>query len=121
MPAVGGRREIAGIVTAGAVAAGLVVLDRRSGAADEQTAIAVARGLRGPVGRGLDDVIAAGHGGGAVAWSARRESACFSHVRVDARGADAADVAFVVDLDQPSIHPANALGEDAIRGLGVAP
>jgi hypothetical protein len=114
------RDKLAMWTTAVAAAAGVVYLQHRYAAADAQSGLTLVQEYRGRSGKTVGEVIASRHRG-PVAWSSGEESSCLAHVRVDAR-AEADDYAFTVDLGARSIHPANALGEDAIRAIeGLAP
>ncbi len=110
------------VLTAIAAAASMLYLQQRFDAADVKNGVAIARTYRAPSGWTLPDVIEARYPKSSVQWSGEEQSACMQHVRVDAHVAPAAggaplDYAFVVDLNGPSIHPGNPLGEEAIGGL----
>jgi hypothetical protein len=110
-------RSLAMIVTAVGAAAALVYLQQRSAAADAKAGLAIAQDHRGASGRTLSEILEAREPGAAIIWSSVQESACFSHVRVEAHAGPRADYVFLVDLNGPSIHPGNPAGEEAIRAL----
>lgn len=117
----GTREKIAMVLTALAASASVIYLQQRFDAADVKNAVEIAKTYRAPSGRTLVDVLSAKHPGAAVDWRGTEESSCFQHVRVDAAvrpsGGPPFDYQFSVDLNGPSIHPANPLGEDAVRAL----
>jgi hypothetical protein len=109
------------MATALAAAVCVVYLQQRFDAADMKNCVAIARTYRAPSGRGLPDVLAERHPGATVDWGGNETSSCFQHVRVDAHVTpkDGAPVVyeFDVDLNGPSIHPANPLGVEALEAL----
>jgi hypothetical protein len=104
------------VMTALAAAVCVVYLQQRFDAADVKNGIEIAKTYRAPSGKTLGDVL-----GGSVEWSAVETSSCFQHVRVDARivpqGAEPDLYQFDIDLNGPSIHPANSAGSDALLAL----
>ena len=118
------------VMTALAAAICVIYLQQRFDAADVRNGIDIAKTYRAPSGKTLVDVLLARHPGGTMEWSAVETSSCFQHVRVDARvvppSAPPALYEFDVDLNGPSIHPANSAGSEALGALdtearGVAP
>jgi hypothetical protein len=109
------------VMTALAAAVCVVYLQQRFDAADVKNGIEIAKTYRAPSGKTLGDVLLAGRAGGSVEWSAVETSSCFQHVRVDARivpqGAQPDLYQFDIDLNGPSIHPANSAGSDALLAL----
>jgi len=110
------------IMTALAASASVVYLQRRFDAADEKNGVEIAQKYRAPSGRTLVDVLEQRHPRSTVSWSGFEQSSCFQHVRVDARvslseGGLPLDYQFDIDLNGPSIHPANPLGAEAIAAL----
>ena len=111
------------VLTALAAAVCVVYLQQRFDAADMKNCVAIAQTYRAPSGKTLPSVLAERHPGAAVDWTGTETSSCFQHVRVDARVTpkDAPPVVyeFDVDLNGPSIHPANPLGVEALLALEV--
>lgn len=111
------------ILTALSAAVCVVYLQQRFDAADMKNAVAIAETYRAPSGRSLPDVLRLRHPGAAVDWSATETSSCFQHVRVLAHASESGAPPFVyefdVDLNGPSIHPANPLGVEALESLGT--
>jgi hypothetical protein len=111
------------ILTALAAAVCVVYLQGRFDAADTKNCVAIAQTYRAPSGKTLPDVIAATHPGAAIEWSATETSSCFQHVRVEAKvepkDAEPLLYDFDIDLNGPSIHPANPLGVEALAGLDL--
>ncbi len=118
----GTREKVAMVVTALAASASVVYLQQKFDAADVKNCIQIAQTYRAPSGRTLPSVIEARHPGAIIEWHGTEESSCFQHVRVDAvvtptKAEAASNYAFSVDLNGPSIHPANALGQEAVQAL----
>jgi hypothetical protein len=109
------------ILTAFAAAMCVVYLQQRFDAADMKNCVNIAQTYRAPSGKSLPDLLAERYPGAVVDWAATETSSCFQHVRVDARitPKDAPPVVyeFEVDLNGPSIHPANPLGVQALEVL----
>jgi hypothetical protein len=120
----GTREKAAMVVTALAAAVSVVYLQHRFDAADVKNCVAIAQTYKAPSGRTIPGVLEKRHPGAAVEWRGTEESSCFQHVRVDAvvtpKGEPAVDYAFSVDLNGPSIHPANPLGQQALEALDEA-
>ena len=117
----GTTQKIFMVLTALAAAVCVVYLQGRFDAADVKAAVALAQAYRAPTGRTLPEVLSARHPGAAVDWSGAETSSCFQHVRVDARVAQPGGAPvlyeFDVDINGPSIHPANPPGVDALGAL----
>jgi len=117
----GALQKLVMVMTALAAAICVVYLQQRFDAADVKSGIEIAKTYRAPSGKTLVDVLLARHPNGAVEWSAVETSSCFQHVRVDARvvpqGAPPTLYQFDIDLNGPSIHPANATGSEALGAL----
>ena len=117
----GTRETVAMVLTALAASASVVYLQHRFDAADVKSAVEIAKTYRAPTGRTLPGVLEGRHPGAPVEWRGTEESSCFQHIRVEAvvmpRGEAPSDYAFSVDLNGPSIHPANPLGQEALAGL----
>jgi hypothetical protein len=111
------------VLTALAAAVCVVYLQQRFDAADMKNCIAIAETYRAPSGKTLPGVLADRHPGASIDWTGTETSSCFQHVRVDARVTpkDTPPVVyeFDVDLNGPSIHPANPLGVEALQALEV--
>jgi len=119
----GTREKVTMVFTALAASASVVYLQHRFDAADVKNGIAIAQTYKAPTGRTLPDVIESRHPGAPVEWRGKDESSCFQHILVDAwvtpKGEAPADYQFTIDLNGPSIHPANPLGQEAVIGLDV--
>jgi hypothetical protein len=109
------------ILTALAAAVCVVYLQGRFEAADTKNCVAIAETYRAASGKTLPEVLAERHPGASVDWSGTETSSCFQHVRVRAwvtpKGGAPLDYEFDVDLNGPSIHPANPLGVEALGAL----
>ncbi|MBM4356739.1 MAG: hypothetical protein FJ096_01380 [Deltaproteobacteria bacterium] len=102
-------------------AAGSILwMQRKFEAGDERNALALVQGYR-PTQASIPDMISVKHPGRPIAWSTATESACFQHVRVHAvveePGAEPMLYAFTVDINGPSIHPANEPGRALLAGI----
>jgi hypothetical protein len=118
----GTREKVTMVLTALAAAISVLYLQQRFDAGDVKSSLEIAKTYRAPGGRTLSDVIHARYPGAAIDWKGTEESSCFQHVRVDAlvtpaNGGPPVDYAFTIDVNGPSIHPGNALGQTAIEGL----
>ena len=109
------------ILTALAAAVCVVYVQQRFDGADVKAAVAMAQSYRAPSGKTLPDVLETRHPGAAVEWTGTVTSSCFQHVRVDAtvtpKEAAALVYQFDIDINGPSIHPANPQGVEAIAAL----
>jgi hypothetical protein len=115
------RDKVLLVVTALAAACSILYLQGKFEGADVRNGVAIAQSYKAPSGRSIPDVLEKKHPGAPIDWKGVEESSCFQHVRVDAivspKGAATADYAFTIDLNGPSIHPANPLGEEALGAL----
>jgi hypothetical protein len=110
------------ILTAIAAAMCIVYLQQRFDAGDVKNAVSLARSYRAQSGWTLPEVLEARHPKSQVDWRGSEQSSCFQHVRVDAwvtpaGGGLPLDYAFSIDINGPSIHPDNPLGQEAIAAL----
>jgi hypothetical protein len=102
-------------------AAGSILwMQRKFEAGDERNALAVVQAYRSEH-ASIPELISVKHPGRPVAWSTATESACFQYVRVHAvleePGSAPVVYAFTVDINGPSIHPANEEGRALLAGL----
>jgi hypothetical protein len=111
------------VITALAAAVCVVYVQQRFDAADVKAAVAMAQSYRAPSGKSLPAVLEARHPGASVAWSGAVTSSCFQHVRVDANVTPKEGAPllyeFDIDINGPSIHPANPQGVEALAALDV--
>jgi hypothetical protein len=122
------RRKILLVVTAAAAAATILWLQGRFEKGDARNALTLVREYRSRAGASIPDLVGRAHPGRAVEWSARVDSACFQHVRIEASvgegaGAPGERYQFVVDINGPAIHPGNEAGKRLLEmlDLGGAP
>src|ERR1043166_866238 len=78
--------------------------------ADRRAAVGIVHDYRSKAGRTIPEVLAERHPGKEAGWRVTTESSCMQHERVSAE-VDGADYEFVVDINGPSIHPANAAAQ----------
>lgn len=106
------RRTIALVATAMLAAATVLFVQGRFEVSDENAALALVKEYRSRAGVSVPELLAYHHPEHVVAWTTGTESACFQHIRVEATvGAPAVVYAFAVDINGPSIHPANEEGK----------
>ncbi len=109
------------VLTALSAAVCIIYVQQRFDAADVKAAVEMTQNYRAPSGRTLPGVLETRHPGASVQWSGAVTSSCFQHVRVDAKVArgDAPPLvyAFDIDINGPSIHPANPQGVEALGAL----
>jgi hypothetical protein len=113
------RRTIIMVITSLVAAGSLLYVQRRFDVGDEHNALALVHGYRSDAGVSIPELLQHRHPGKAVAWSTHTESSCFQHVRVEAEVSEQPPrtYAFSVDINGPSIHPANEAGKELLGGL----
>jgi len=109
------------VLTSALAAGSILYLQGRFNAGDEKNALVVVQTYHSKSGRSIPDVISAENPGAVPDWSTSTESSCFQHERVRAlvpseKGAIVYD--FLVDINGPSIHPANENGKRVLEALG---
>jgi hypothetical protein len=103
------------VVTSLLAAVTILWLQGRFEHADERNALAIVQQYRSPAGVTLPALLSDEHKGRPVQWSTATTSSCFQHITVvasvaDKPGAEPTVYLFAVDLNGPSIHPANEAG-----------
>ena len=114
------------LTTSMVAAASVVYLQSKFDEADRKAALSVVQLYKPKEGRSVPEVLDERYPGRAPVWSTLNESSCYQHVRVRASvAADAAkpvvDYDFDVDINGPSIHPANPAGEQILSELDRPP
>ena len=114
------KRKFIMVLAAITAAAVILWMQGKYEEGDKKNALNVVQSYRSTSGVSIPDLLSQNHPGKAVQWSTAVESSCFQHVRVHAVVAEdpaTAPVvyAFTVDINGPSIHPAN---DDGKRLLG---
>jgi hypothetical protein len=111
------------VLTALAAAATVLWMQGRYEAADQKNALEIVQAYHPPGGTSIPALLAARHPGKLVSWTTAVESSCFQHIRVHAVVEEAEPVlyAFVVDINGPSIHPANDNGQVLMGALDKPP
>jgi len=114
------RRTITMVLTSLFAAGSVLWMQQKFEAGDERNALAVVQAYRARH-ASIPEVLESRHPGRPVAWSTATESACFQHVRVHAvieePGLEPSLYAFTVDINGPSIHPANEGGRAVLAAL----
>ncbi len=108
------------VATALAAAGSVLWMQGRYEASDQRHALEIVQSYQPPGGTDLPALIARRHPDKLVEWSSAVENSCYQHIRVHAVVAEPEPVlyAFVVDINGPSIHPANDEGKDLLSHLG---
>ncbi len=115
------KRTILMVVASVLAAAALFWMQRRFETGDQRNALVVVQHYRSKAGTTIPDLIARNHPQCAVRWSASTASSCLHHVVVradvfDARGGQTV-YTFKVDINGPSIHPADPNGQSLLSQL----
>jgi hypothetical protein len=84
--------------------------------ADRKAALGIVQEYRSKQGSTIPEILDRKHPGAAPVWSVETQSACEQHERVRAVVAGET-FDFAVDINGPSIHPANPAAEGVIAGL----
>ena len=84
--------------------------------ADRKAALGIVQEYRSKQGSTIPEILDRKHPGAAPTWSVETQSACEQHERVRAVVAGER-YDFAVDINGPSIHPANPAAEGVIAGL----
>ena len=84
--------------------------------ADRKAALGIVQEYRSKQGSTIPEILDRKHPGAAPVWSVETQSACEQHERVRAVVAGET-FDFAVDINRPSIHPANPAAESVIAGL----
>ncbi len=84
--------------------------------ADRKAALGIVQEYRSKQGSTIPEVLDRKHPGATPVWSVETQSACEQHERVRAVVAGET-FDFAVDINGPSIHPANPAAEGVIAGL----
>ncbi len=84
--------------------------------ADRKAALGIVQEYRSKQGSTIPEILDRKHPGSAPTWSVQTQSACEQHERVRAVVAGET-YDFAVDINRPSIHPANPAAEGVIAGL----
>lgn len=107
------------VATALAAAATVLWMQGRYEKADRRHALEIVQSYHPKGGTDIPSLLAHRHPERTVEWSSAVENSCFQHIRVHAVVAEPEPVlyAFVVDINGPSIHPANDNGQELIVAL----
>lgn len=84
--------------------------------ADRKAALGIVQEYRSKQGSTIPEILDRKHPGATPVWSVETQSACEQHERVRAVVAGET-FDFAVDINGPSIHPANPAAEGVIAGL----
>ena len=118
----GTKRTIIMVVTSLLAAISLLWLQSKFEHGDERNALGLVQNYRSKSGVSIPDVLSHWHPGKAPQWSSATESSCFQHIRVHAvvvvdPRQEPTIYAFAVDINAPSIHPANEPGKKVLAAL----
>ncbi len=120
-PNMGTRRTILMVLASLLAAATLLWMQSRFEAGDQRNALAVVRGYRSKAGTSIPELIARQHPKAAVRWSTTTASSCLHHIVVRAEVFDGNGghrvYSFKVDINGPSIHPADANGRSLMAQI----
>jgi hypothetical protein len=121
----GTKRTVIMVITSLLAAISLLWLQGKFEHGDERNALALVQNYKSKAGVSVPDVLSQRHPGKSIQWSAATQSSCFQHIRVHAVVAvDPAKkpliYAFAVDINAPSIHPANDGGKAVLSALNKA-
>jgi len=110
------------VVTALAAAGSILWMQGRYEASDQKHALEIVKSYHPTGGTDIPSLLAVRHPNRPVTWSTAVENSCFQHIRVhavvmDGPANEAVLYAFVVDINGPSIHPANEPGKELIVAL----
>jgi hypothetical protein len=115
-------RGVVMVVTALAAAGSILWMQGRYESSDKRHALEIVQSYHPRGGTDIPALLERRHPGKPVEWSTAVENSCFQHIRVhavvtDDPAADPVLYAFVVDINGPSIHPANENGKELIAAL----
>ncbi len=110
------------VATALAAAGTVLWMQNRYEAADQRHALDIVKSYRPSGGTSIPALLSSRHPDKSVTWTTAVESSCFQHIRVHAVVTDPVVpepflYAFVVDINGPSIHPANERGQQLIAAI----
>ena len=110
------------VVTSVLAAMTVLYVQGRYEKGDMKNALQLVQTYRSKAGVSVPDVLSHQHPGKSVTWDTVVENSCFQHIRVVAfvnedPAADPVVYAFTVDINGPSIHPANDNGKVLLSQL----
>jgi hypothetical protein len=119
-------RMVIMVVTSILAAATVVWVQGRYEKGDMRNALKLVQTYRSRTGVSVPDRLSYRHPGKGVQWSTAVENSCFQHVRVAAvvsedPAKEPVVYAFSVDINGPSIHPANDNGKVLLTELDQPP
>jgi hypothetical protein len=119
----GWKKTILMVITAMMAAATVLWMQGKYEASDRKNALALVQTYRPAGGPTIPDLLSKHHPSRPVSWSTAVESSCFQHVRVhavvsDKPAGDPVVYMFTVDINGPSIHPANEDGKQLLSEMG---